>query len=488
MDAPDPEVMLEAGRRLVRGLRNRARARAADDAQMLVQVRLLAQTSRYRNRHRLGEVLVSRRTVTGNLQLTEPDLDDLGAREVAAALAITLHEAHQLLRVADVLTTTLTRTAAALAAGRVDLRRVQALVRGVDGLPEAAVLKVEKRVLDLADDAESPWDDVTARGFADRVRRAVADVVQQDLVELERDLRERTGTWLQVDVGNPALATFTVTGPTAQLAPLAEAVAAGARRVATGERDGRTVGQVEVDVLVAAVVHDVPPGPGGARRELGVVLHVDTLVEDGPAAHAAGQVRGTGTGGVLHASAAATRLAADGLQAGSATTCVLVADDDGHLDRVLRVGPAPSGGWTRETLVTAARTALRRPGRRVAAGRHDACDEVVASVRARDPVCTFPGCGVPASRCDLDHDEPWPRGPTTPENLTPRSRRCHRYKTAALWRSRTRLDACGHVVAHEWTSPLGTRQVVEVPALPGYGPGEAYGSMPMPPRRSQASI
>lgn len=481
--------MLEAGRRLVRGLRNRARARAADDAEMLVQVRLLAQTSRYRNRHRLGEVLVSRRTVTGNLQLTEPDLDDLGAREVAAALAITLHEAHQMLRVADLLTTTLTRSAAALAAGRVDLRRVQSLVRGVDGLPEAAMLTVEKRVLDqIADDADAPWSDVTARGLADRVRRAVADVVEQDRVELERDLSERTGTWLQVDAGNPALATFTVTGPTAQLVPLAEAVAGGARRVATGERDGRTVGQVEVDVLVGAVVDGSAHGGGAVRRELGVVLHVDTLVQEGPAAEAAGQVRGTATDGVLHASAAATRLVADGLQAGGATTCVLLADDDGHLDRVLRVGPAPAQGWTRVTLIEAATSAARRVRRRAEVERHDPSDELGAFVRARDPVCTFPGCGVPASRCDLDHDEPWPRGPTTSQNLTPRSRRCHRYRTAGLWRSRTRLDACGHAVAHGWTSPLGTRQVVEVPALPGYGPGEAYGSMPMPPRRSQAAI
>jgi len=105
--------------------------------------------------------------------------------------------------------------------------------------------------------------------------------------------------------------------------------------------------------------------------------------------------------------------------------------------------------------------------------------EIAETVRARDPVCTFPGCGVPAGRCDLDHLVPHPRGPTSVTNLSPRSRRCHRFTTAALWRCRTRLDDSSHgpvVVAHEWTSPLGTRQVAEVQVLPGHGPGEAYAS------------
>ncbi len=86
---------------------------------------------------------------------------------------------------------------------------------------------------------------------------------------------------------------------------------------------------------------------------------------------------------------------------------------------------------------------------------------------ARDPVCTFPGCGVPTGRCDLDHLVPHPRGPTAVHNLSPRSRRCHRLKTAALWRCRTRRSPSGAVIAHEWTSPLGHRQVVEVTTLPG---------------------
>ncbi len=68
---------------------------------------------------------------------------------------------------------------------------------------------------------------------------------------------------------------------------------------------------------------------------------------------------------------------------------------------------------------------------------------------------------------------PHPRGPTSAPNLSPRSRRGHRYKTAGLVRVTTRTNAAGLVVAHEWTTLLGTRQVVDVPPLPGYAPGEA---------------
>ena len=38
--------------------------------------------------------------------------------------------------------------------------------------------------------------------------------------------------------------------------------------------------------------------------------------------------------------------------------------------------------------------------------------ELAEFVRMRDLYCRFPGCTVPADRCDLDHARPWPFGPT----------------------------------------------------------------------------
>jgi hypothetical protein len=55
-------------------------------------------------------------------------------------------------------------------------------------------------------------------------------------------------------------------------------------------------------------------------------------------------------------------------------------------------------------------------------------DRLRRHVERRDRTCTFPGCTVPGERCDLDHREPWPHGPTTDTNCHCLCRRHHRAK------------------------------------------------------------
>ena len=55
-------------------------------------------------------------------------------------------------------------------------------------------------------------------------------------------------------------------------------------------------------------------------------------------------------------------------------------------------------------------------------------------VEAVDGTCRAPGCTVPASRCDLDHDIPWPHGPTDVSNLTSKHRPHHNAHTHGHWR------------------------------------------------------
>lgn len=50
-------------------------------------------------------------------------------------------------------------------------------------------------------------------------------------------------------------------------------------------------------------------------------------------------------------------------------------------------------------------------------------------VRLRDMFCRFPGCDVPADRCDIDHCVPWPYGPTHASNLNAKCRTHHLMKT-----------------------------------------------------------
>ncbi|MEH3139129.1 MAG: DUF222 domain-containing protein [Mycobacterium kyogaense] len=78
-------------------------------------------------------------------------------------------------------------------------------------------------------------------------------------------------------------------------------------------------------------------------------------------------------------------------------------------------------------------------------------------IRNRDLTCRFPGCSVPAVRCDIDHTEPFDHadpaagGLTVAENLGCYCREHHRRKTFDEgWRDR---QLAGGIIV--WTSPTG---------------------------------
>ena len=79
-------------------------------------------------------------------------------------------------------------------------------------------------------------------------------------------------------------------------------------------------------------------------------------------------------------------------------------------------------------------------------GRY-ASARLAQAVKVRAGTCRYPTCSVPADRCDLDHHEPVPKGPTSAANLDPLCRRHHRGKTFA-WLASVRDD---HGV--DWTMP-----------------------------------
>ncbi|MEO3757219.1 DUF222 domain-containing protein [Mycobacterium sp. B14F4] len=73
-------------------------------------------------------------------------------------------------------------------------------------------------------------------------------------------------------------------------------------------------------------------------------------------------------------------------------------------------------------------------------------------IRCRDLTCRFPGCSKPATRCDIDHTIPYPRGATQASNLKCLCRAHHLFKTFWGWRDQQHPD--GTV---DWISPQGQR-------------------------------
>lgn len=76
--------------------------------------------------------------------------------------------------------------------------------------------------------------------------------------------------------------------------------------------------------------------------------------------------------------------------------------------------------------------------------------ELRAYIHGRDGTCRYPGCNVPAQKCDIDHVIPFPTGPTTPDNLHCLCRYHHNLKTER--KIFPQLFADGRVL---WTFPAG---------------------------------
>ena len=67
-----------------------------------------------------------------------------------------------------------------------------------------------------------------------------------------------------------------------------------------------------------------------------------------------------------------------------------------------------------------------------------------------NPTCVFPGCRMPSTSCDLDHNQPWVElGPTEPENLGPLCRHHHVIRHHGWTITRTQPGS------YRLTSPLG---------------------------------
>jgi hypothetical protein len=110
---------------------------------------------------------------------------------------------------------------------------------------------------------------------------------------------------------------------------------------------------------------------------------------------------------------------------------------------------------------------------------------VLQAVVDRTPTCTFPGCGVAASWCDIDHITPYDHdrpghAQTRTDRLHPLCRHHHVMKTHGRW-TPTRDPETGVTTWRSRTGQVYTRDPVAAPFEPGPpGRGGAEGDPPPP--------
>ncbi len=343
-----------------------------------------------------------------------PDEDDWLCHEVGAALALAPGTAQARVDVARALAGPLTATAAALARGELTRLHAVVLVEETARLAPAIVTQVETAVLPAAS-RQPPGR------FRRTVLRAVAlaDPVSVEVAHASA-VADR-GVRFYSEPNGMALLEARLSADGAELVYTALTSLAG--RACAGS-PAIEVRRADALVELARTALDNPDLPTSHRRRphISVTVDLPTLLglADKP-----GELAGYGP---IPASVARA-LAAD-------------------------------GDWRR--MVTDPLTgALLDYGRSTYTPPAALADFVIA----RDGTCRFPGCGMPAVRCDLDHEVPWEDGGGTDrDNIGPLCRRHHRLKTHTGWRLRSNPDS-----SLTWTSPAGGIYTLPPPRIPPDG-------------------
>lgn len=438
-----------------------------------------------------------------------PDVDELAETlavdTVSCVLGMGRSAAADLVQMSERLTTVLPQVLEAWGAGVLDAGRARVLVRATEVLDDDTSRRVADELLDGCGDR--PWEGPSPRAWRTRVERAV---VRADRAAAARRraaalAARRVRAWaesdgmgvlqLRADADDVALADEVISDLARgwpSVSPEGEPLSMDQRRVDAfmglmrGVRDGSlteypdprvddgsTPGQAEAGDTFASASGPVagallPRVPVRRVHDLGLVLHADTLFGDGPAAEETAERRGLGKPGVMDP-LSARRLARRQLRQNSAVQ-VLVVDSTGALAQVVRFDRRAASRVcrSREALRSAVRAALRGAPP-LSTTAYSPTEGIARHVRAEAPTCSFYDCGRRAHDSDIDHDTPWPDGPTCVTNLDPKCRRHHNLKTLGLLTTRLRAGPGNGPRAVDWTGPGGLSITTRPAPLPGCG-------------------
>lgn len=321
-------------------------------------------------------------------------------------------------------------------------------------------------------------------------RRMAERFQERSIDERHEDARAKRRVWVTHD--RDAMSDLHLHAPTTlvngmmdRLTQMAHAIrrdnARRAREAAAADvefaPDTRTIDEIRADLLVDLVLTGIPTGHdtidgllSEIRANVDVTVPVTTLIRTTAPAHPAhaddetdveahpGTDVGTDTDARTATEASVTdRISEDDVRSAMAASPPAILDGvvpiDSDTARIL-AGGAPV--WNR---------VLTHPitGALLAVDRYRPSEQLKRHLRARDQRCRcrFPGCGLPARKCDLDHNQPASTGGATSAcNLCAFCRRHHVLKHNSPWHV-TPLP--GGLV--EWTSPTG-RVYIDRPPEP----------------------
>ena len=346
--------------------------------------------------------------------------DDWVRDQVAAALKLSGVAAARRIELAEALSARLPGTWTLLAEGKIGFLHALAIHEATSALADETVAAVEQRVLPRA-----PRQ--TLAEFKRSVRRAVIALDPRTAQERHvQAAEERSVSMIPLDDGMAEVrAVLTAEGAATVMTALSSLAV---RHRAPG--DERTIHQRRADAFVdlcaSALADPGLPVQHGRRPHIQVTMTLQTLLGlDDDSAELAGF-------GPITAQNA-RRIAAE------AEWRAVLVDDRG-------------------ALLDFGRTTYRPPR------------ELADFVIARDRTCAFPGCNLPAGRCDIDHEVPFNAdGSTSAANLHPLCRHHHRLKHEAGWTVAGNADG-----SFTWRSPTGHTYESQPPPYPV--PGDRAGA------------
>ncbi|MGW9588494.1 DUF222 domain-containing protein [Microbacterium sp. NPDC055455] len=338
--------------------------------------------------------------------------------ELAAALRVTEAAAAHLLGMAQALVHRYPAVLEALHRARISERHAEILVDALDGVEPDVRARLTERAAQLA-------EELPVGAFRRQLSRMIESERSATLAERhEAALRQRRVVVEPADDGMAWLHAFI---PAVEARAIQGRITAMARVLGAAADEERTLDQRRADVLGDLLVDGdtaaLVPEARGIRAAVTVTVPALALLDaasgPGDSPDAPAVVEGVGP-----------------------ITLSRARELCGGADGWMRVLTHPETG----AVLSVGRDQYRPPPglRRL--------------VRWRADRCMAPGCGIPASRCEIDHTVAWEHGgETSLDNLAPLCKGHHTIKHHGGWRVEQVAEGGG---ALQWTSPAGRRYLV----------------------------